>query len=147
MKKLTLSILTLILIVISSLSFSACTKSYVGEYYFSSLTMDMGGMTISMKAGEETFGEMIEPDMMTLTINEDGTAVMTSKLMEEISEAENLTWEKGEDGTLIFTSVEEPEEEPVIATYERGMLTMTMTEEGITMTVTFTKTPAEKASK
>ena len=33
--------------------------------------------------------------------------------MDEIAETENLTWEKGEDGALIFTSVEEPEEKPV----------------------------------
>ena len=147
MKKLTLSLLALMLILISSLSFGACAKPYVGEYSFSSLTMDMGSITVSMKAGEETFGEIVEADMMTLTVNEDGTAVMTSKLMDEIAETENLTWEKGEDGALIFTSVTEPEEEPVTATYEKGTLTMTMTEEGMTMTVVFVKNSAEKASE
>ena len=68
--------------------------------------------------------------------------------MDEIAETVNLTWEKGEDGTLIFTSVTEPEEEPVvIATYEKGTLTMTLTEEGMTMTVVFVKNSAEKASE
>ncbi len=72
---------------------------------------------------------------------------ITSKLTDEVAETENLTWEKGEDGALIFTSVEEPEEKPVTATYEKSTLTMTLTEEGMTMTVVFVKNSAEKASE
>ena len=41
--------------------------------------------------------------------------------MDEIAETENLTWEKGEDGALIFTSVEEPEEKPVTLLMKKAL--------------------------
>jgi hypothetical protein len=97
MKKL----LALLLFVCAAFALTACGGSkIVGEWEFAELSGKVGGLTVSVKAGEEFMGQKMEADSYTMVIEKDGTGSMTSK-MGSLSNTQELTWEETEEGFKI----------------------------------------------
>jgi len=73
-----------------------------GTYKFQKLTYTEGGMTIEMEAGEQFMGMItLSEDFVSLTLNADGSAVMTMKMDSE--EVTTGTWTKAEDDKIVLT--------------------------------------------
>lgn len=94
------------LMLCACLLFGACGKDnkIEGTYKFSKMIYNEGGMQIEIDAGEEFMGMMtLTEDFMKLTLNEDGTAVMTA-YDGESTETATGTWVKvdGETLSIIF---------------------------------------------
>ena len=83
--------------------FGACGASIAGTYKFESLTYTEGGVSMELKAGEKFMGAItLSEEIMTITLNEDGTATVT-EAMEEESETETGTWKKVDEHTIELT--------------------------------------------
>ena len=79
MKKILAIIAIVVLISALALTFTACSP--VGTYYFESIKVTSGGVTIEYKAGEQgAMGVTIEATAATLVLNEDGTYVFESTI-------------------------------------------------------------------
>ena len=80
-----------------------------GAYKFQKMSYQQGGMTIELEAGEKFMGMItFSEDYMTLTLNENGTAVMVMSDGESM-ETGNGTWTKIDNNTLQITIEGEPE--------------------------------------
>ena len=106
--------------------FSSCfgDAEMEGTYKFSKMTYVEDGVKVEIKAGEEIMGMVtISEDFMTITLNEDGSAIMKMTDGEE-TETATGAWEKIDDKTinLIF--------EGEVQTCKCDGLTITLEEDG-----------------
>ena len=62
--------------VVLAISFAACGNA-AGTYKFSSMEVDMGGMKVSVTAGEAFMGMTITEDAFVLELNDDNTWTMS----------------------------------------------------------------------
>ena len=92
MKKVFAGILLSVVTVMLCICMTACTASFPGTYKFYSMSMDMGGISINYEVGKEYNGVTFNEDIFKLTVNEDNTWTMTSKMGEE--NTQNGTWEE-----------------------------------------------------
>ena len=80
-----------------------------GTYKFSKMTYVEAGVQVEINAGEKFMGMItFSEDYMTLTLNENGTAVMVMSDGESM-ETGNGTWTKIDNNTLQITIEGEPE--------------------------------------
>ena len=96
MKKITLSLVTLISVLVMAFSFAACGAG--GTYKFDSLSVGVGSLSKTYSVGEEYLGRKLEAGDYTLVLKGDNTC--TIKLGENESEKTG-TW-KEEDGKITF---------------------------------------------
>ncbi len=68
--------------------------SPAGTYKFESMSYSVGGLEISIKAGQEYLGVTVTEDFAVLELKKDGTGIFTSQ-----GESTEMTWEK--DGDII----------------------------------------------
>lgn len=103
-----------------------CSEDKIeGTYKFSKMTYVEGGIQIELEAGEEFMGMMtLSEDFMTITLNEDGTAVM-KMVEEEETEIETGTWEEVDSETIKITFDGESQ------TYKCDGKTITVEEDGV----------------
>ena len=107
--------------------FSSCfgDAEMEGTYKFSKMTYVENGVQVEIKAGEEIMGMVtISEDFMTITLNEDGTAVM-KMVEEEETEIETGTWEEVDSETIKITFDGESQ------TYKCDGKTITVEEDGV----------------
>ncbi len=84
-----------------SLLLTACGGNVEGTYKFKKLSYQESGMTIELEAGEKFMGMItLSEDFAVLTLNADGSAVMTMKANGE--ETSTGTWTKAEDGKIVL---------------------------------------------
>lgn len=96
MKKV-LMMLVVAILSVTCFAFTGCSK-IEGTYKFKSMSGKMDGMEISLEVGEKFMGMItLTEDYLTLTLNEDGTCIMTSA--EDADSANKGTWVK--DGDVI----------------------------------------------
>ena len=82
--------------------FGGCAK-VEGVYKFYKLSYTESGVLVEIEAGEEFMGMMtLSEDFMVLTINEDGTASLTSSA-EGAAETTVGSWTKIDDKTIELT--------------------------------------------
>lgn len=80
---------------------AACSTGITGTYKFSSMSMNQGGLSVEVKAGEEFMGVTITEEAYSLTVNEDNTWTMTVNMGEVFTQ--NGTWEE-KDGKYLFSA-------------------------------------------
>ena len=80
---------------------AACSTGITGTYKFSSMSMNQGGLSLEVKAGEEFMGVTITEEAYSLTVNEDNTWTMKVNVGEEFTQSG--TWE-GKDGKYLFSA-------------------------------------------
>lgn len=95
MKKVIAGILTLAAVAALCAVMAACSASFAGVYKFSSMSMNEGGVSVNIEAGKEWNGVTFNEDAFILTVNEDYTWTMQSKLFGS-QESVKGTWEEGE---------------------------------------------------
>lgn len=144
MRKLTALFATLAAILCLCFSAVACNKQdaskIAGTYKLSSMTMTMGGATVTLEAGKDFMGTQISEDTIVLVLKADKTYEMTSSL-ESAEEATVGTWEfDGKTATSIILS--DPEE----TSSEESSTTMTATIDGKKLTMTESTTIGEGES-
>ncbi len=94
-------------IVTFSLSLTACGGNVEGTYKFKKLSYQEGGMAIEMEAGEKYMGMItLSEDFVVLTLNADGSAIMTMNTNGE--ETFTGTWTKAEEGKIVLTFYDQP---------------------------------------
>ena len=115
---------------------AACASSFAGTYGLSSISMDLGGMSMDIEVGEEIMGTGIalEADAFSLVVNEDNTWSMSMNFMGEV-QTETGTW-RSEGGNLILVDSSNSE---ITATLNGSTLTMAQTVDGMSMTINFVK--------
>lgn len=121
MKKLLNRLLVWMLVCCAAL-LVGCSKDWTGTYKFKSIRYEDSGMTVEVEAGEELMGMItLTEDFVVLTLNDDGTAIMTTKLWEETKQ--EGTWKKDENCRLALT--EETRQEGTWKKDENGKLALT----------------------
>ncbi len=80
---------------------AACSTGITGTYKFSSMSMNQGGLSLEVKAGEEFMGVTITEEAYSLTVNEDNTWTMKVNVGEEFTQSG--TWEE-KDGKYLFSA-------------------------------------------
>ncbi len=80
---------------------AACSTGITGTYKFSSMSMNQGGLSLQVKAGEEFMGVTITEEAYSLTVNEDNTWTMKVNVGEEFTQSG--TWEE-KDGKYLFSA-------------------------------------------
>lgn len=80
---------------------AACSTGITGTYKFSSMSMNQGGLSVEVKAGEEFMGVTITEEAYSLTVNEDNTWTMKVNVGEEFTQSG--TWEE-KDGKYVFSA-------------------------------------------
>ena len=115
---------------------AACASSFAGTYGLSSISMDLGGMSMDIEVGEEIMGTgvSLEADAFSLVVNEDNTWSMSMNFMGEV-QTETGTW-RSEGGNLILVDSSNSE---ITATLNGSTLTMAQTVDGMSMTINFVK--------
>ncbi len=84
------------------LLFGSCSKEIEGTYQFKSMKYNQGGMTIDLEVGEEFMGMLtLSEDFVTLTLNDDGTAIIS--MATEGLEKQEGSWKKGKSGEIELT--------------------------------------------
>lgn len=131
MKKVVTAVTALFAAVMLSVVMAACTSSFAGTYKFSSMEMNMSGVTTTITAGGEFMGVTISEDYFVLVADEDGTFSIAS----EYTDNEVGTWEQS--GSQITLTADSGES--ISATLSGKELTLSMTEDGISMTVVLVK--------
>ncbi len=97
-----LSVALMSVVLCFCLLFGGCSKDIEGTYKFKSMKYNQGGMTLELEVGEEFMGMLtLSEDFVTLTLNDDGTAIM-SMATEGIDNQEG-SWEKGNSGEIELT--------------------------------------------
>lgn len=102
MKKVFAGILTGVVTVALCIFMAACSSSFSGTYKFYSMSMDAGGVSINYEVGKEYMGVTFNEDAFTLTVNEDNTWTMSTKMM-GANETVSGTWEE-KDGKYYLTA-------------------------------------------
>ncbi|HIR66848.1 MAG TPA: hypothetical protein IAB94_02225 [Candidatus Coproplasma avicola] len=115
---------------------AACASSFAGTYGLSSISMDLGGMSMDIEVGEEIMGTGIalEADAFSLVVNEDNTWSMSMNFMGE-AQTEGGTW-RAEGNSLILVDAANAE---TTATLDGSTLIMSKTIDGMSATITFIK--------
>ncbi len=80
---------------------AACSTGITGTYKFSSMSMNQGGLSLEVKAGEEFMGVTITEEAYSLTVNKDNTWTMKVNVGEEFTQSG--TWEE-KDGKYLFSA-------------------------------------------
>lgn len=80
---------------------AACSTGITGTYKFSSMSMNQGGLSLEVKAGEEFMGVTITEEAYSLTVNEDNTWTMKVNVGEDFTQSG--TWEE-KDGKYLFST-------------------------------------------
>lgn len=126
MKKLKLTLAAIFAIVLGICCFAACNSSAVGTYKFYSMSYTESGISVEIKAGETYMGYLtLNEDVMTVTLNEDGTAVVTTAMVDITGTG---TWKEDEsDSNKIIVTIDGDEQ-----TFTRNGSELTLEEEGIT---------------
>lgn len=101
MKKVAISVLSVLAVMIMCVCFSACSSSITGTYKFESMSVTQGSVTTEIKAGEKYMGMVtLSEDTFILTINDDNTIEFKTNMGEEVTV--KGTWEK-KDGKYYLT--------------------------------------------
>ena len=94
--------LLLLICCFTVLGLAGCGKNeVVGEWKLAEMTVEMGGATTTIKAGESFMGMEISEDAYVITFDKDGTGSMKSSMAGAENEIE-FNWEY-EDGTYFLT--------------------------------------------
>ena len=80
---------------------AACSTGITGTYKFSSMSMNQGGLSLEVKAGEEFMGVTITEEAYSLTVNEDNSWTMKVNVGEDFTQSG--TWEE-KDGKYLFSA-------------------------------------------
>lgn len=131
MKKAITAVATIVAVMAMSAVMAACSVSFEGTYKFSSMSMSGGGLSMSYEVGQELDGVAITEDFYVLTVNGDGTFTMVCEMMEENMSG---TWEAS-GSTITLTA----DGESVQGSLKGGTLTVSQSEEGYAMTISFVK--------
>lgn len=87
-------LLLITMITCFSMLFAGCGTSVEGTYKFKKMSYQEGGVTVELEAGEEFMGMFtLSADFMSITLNKDGSAVMSANWGSE--ETSTGKWEKG----------------------------------------------------
>lgn len=78
------------------LGLTSCKAKVVGTWKFAEMTVEVAGVSKTVKAGESFMGQAISEDYMVLVLEKDGTGTMT---VFGVDAAQELTWEK--DGDVV----------------------------------------------
>ena len=81
------------------------TKDWTCTYKFESFTINQGGVTIELELGQKYNNVIaLTEDFVTMTLNEDGTASLTTA-MSGTGQGQTLSgnWNKSDDGKLELT--------------------------------------------
>ncbi len=108
MKKVIAGILMSVATVALCMFMAACAASFGGTYKFYSMSMNSGGVSINYEVGKEYMGVTFTEDIFTLTVNDDNTWTMTTKLTGS-NVTVNGTWEE-KDGKYYLTADGEKDE-------------------------------------
>lgn len=101
MKRTMKALLEAVVFLTLCLCLAACSKGITGTYKFSSMSMNQGGLSVDVKAGEAFMGVTVTEDAYTLTVNEDNTWTMTVNMGQNVTQSG--TWEE-KDGKYVFTT-------------------------------------------
>lgn len=100
--------LLLLICCFSLLGLTSCGKNaVVGEWKLYEMTVELGGMTTTIKAGESFMGMSISEDYMVLVFEKDGTGKIKSAAAGEMEE--EFTWEY-KDKKYYLSSTDEEDE-------------------------------------
>lgn len=132
-KKIAVAIVAAFAAALLAVAFAACTASYAGTYKFSSMSVDMGGVSVEYVAGEKFLGVAITEDAFVLEIKDDNTWTMTANFLGETEITEG-TWRS--DGGLVLVAESDSE---IVVRVDGNTLVMTQTEDGTTASITFKK--------
>ena len=102
MKKVIAGMMMSVVAVALCVFMAACSTTFSGTYKFQSMSMSGDGVEINYEVGKEYMGVTFTEDVMTLTVNEDNTWTMTTKMMGS-SQTANGTWEE-KDGKYYLTA-------------------------------------------
>ncbi len=133
MKKVLTIISAAIAAVVIAVLFAACSANYAGTYKFSSMSMDMGGATVEINAGEEFQGVTLTEDAIVLEIKDDETWTMTTNIGGAMTQTG--TWTTS-DGGIVLTGEDGSE---ITATVSGNTITISETYSGTTQTITLKK--------
>lgn len=133
MKKVLTIISAAIAAVVIAVLFAACSANYAGTYKFSSMSIDMGGATVEIKAGEEFQGVTLTEDAMVLEIKDDETWTMTTNMGGSMSESG--TWTTSSEGIVLKSS----DGSEIVGKLSGNTLTIEQTESGMSMSISMTK--------
>lgn len=121
--------LLLLICCFSLLGLTSCGKNaVVGEWKLAEMTVEVGGMTTTIKAGESFMGMSISEDYMVLEFSKDGTGKIKSAAAGEMEE--EFTWEY-KDKKYYLSSTDEEDDEVLEVVIEDDYLIMT--QEGTTI--------------
>ena len=96
MKKIAVSLVAILSVLVMALSFAACGGS--DKYKFESLTVSVMGVEVTtFKVGEEYYNITLSEDWFVLELKKNGTCVIKA----EGDEAETGTWTE-KDGVITF---------------------------------------------
>lgn len=96
MKKIAISIVALLSVVVMALAFTACGAS--GKYKFESVTAGIGALSKTYEVGDEYLGVELTKDWFTLELNNDGTCSIKAF---DSDSAKAGTWTE-ENGVITF---------------------------------------------
>ena len=99
MKKAFLIIMVMVIAAASVVALTACSAKPEGTYKLQSVNIVLGVGSVTYESGESYFGETLDENTATLTINKDGTYLFEVDTVYEISRTG--TWElvKYDSGT------------------------------------------------
>ena len=111
MNKIKAFFLSLLAVIFFAFGFTACGDTgLAGTYKFSYLSTTVEGQTILVYAGDEYEGVVLDEDLITIVLKDDGTVKLSMNPPEGEAFTETGTWEQGEGNTVIFTIDEYPQE-------------------------------------
>lgn len=100
MKKAFKGILSVVAVIILGVCMSACSTGITGTYKFSKMTVNQGGVSMEVVAGESFMGVTVNSDAYVLTVKDDNTFELVVNMGEE--QKQSGTWEE-KDGKYYFT--------------------------------------------
>ncbi len=133
MKKIATAIVAALAAVVLAVAFAACAGNYAGTYKFSSMNMDMGGVTVELKANEAFMGVTITEDAYVLEVKDDNTWTLSVNFMGETA-VESGTWR--DDGGLILVASDGSEQSVDV---NGNNLVMSYSDSDMSASITFVK--------
>lgn len=78
-KKITISIISLMAVLVLAFSMAACSTSFVGTYKIESMTYESAGMQMTIKVGQDMGGGVaLTEDYMVIEVRDDNTFTLTA---------------------------------------------------------------------
>ncbi len=133
MKKFLSAVAAVIAAVVLAVCFASCATNYVGTYKLDSIHMDMGGLEVNVKVGEEYEGVTLKPDLVVLEVKDDNTYTISMSMGESITESG--TWSVNDEGKLVLENAGQE----MVAQNEGSMLVIEQSTSGGTVSMTLKK--------